>query len=190
MYFVSLLLKFNFVLVAQATNQGRIIKQWNRFSSNFGYGYPRRNTNIRNRASKQRIDMEDMVNRKEFNNYKHGNAEYELIVEGNHGDMVYKVSYDDDKTGYNDFNDNNENDYLKFLLDAPDNGNQYVININILPEVQTKPYHFTKRVKQAIVRPFQIERKRNYKPTIRKQPSWHNSLTHGSKRLIEKYYSC
>ena len=128
MYFVSLLLKFSFVFVAQATNQGRIIKQWDRFSPNFGYRYPSY-TNTRNRPSEQRIDMESIVDRKEFNNYKHGNEEYDLIVEGNHGDIMYKVSYDDDKTDYGDFNDENDNDYQKYLVNLSDGGDQYVINI-------------------------------------------------------------
>ena len=118
MYFLSLLLKLSLAFPTGATEQ---------------------DTNItsKNREREPRIGVENVIN-KVVNNSKnedmrHGNVHYEVIVEGDHGDKMYKISYDDDKTGYEDFNDEDENDYRKYLINLSDSGDQYVINIENLP---------------------------------------------------------
>ena len=118
MYFLSLLLKLSLAFPTGATEQ---------------------DTNItsKNREREPRIGVENEIN-KVVNNSKnedmrHGNVHYEVIVEGDHGDKMYKISYDDDKTGDEDFNDEDENDYRKYLVNLSDSGDQYVINIENLP---------------------------------------------------------
>ena len=118
MYFLSLLLKLSLAFPTGATEQ---------------------DTNItsKNTEREPRIGVENEIN-KVVNNSKnedmrHGNVHYEVIVEGDHGDKMYKISYDDDKTGDEDFNDEDENDYRKYLVNLSDSGDQYVINIENLP---------------------------------------------------------
>jgi len=115
MFFFSLILKLSLGFAAGTTEQDTV------------------NTTIMDRGNKPRIDiangMEKEVNNSKNKDTKQGNIEYKLVVEGKHGDKTYKISYDDDKTDYGDFNDENDNDYQKYLVNLSDSGDQYVINI-------------------------------------------------------------
>ena len=187
MYLVSLLLELGFIFVSQTTQNRRINKQWDTFSPNFGYRQPW-TTDMRNRGYKQSMGMKNRMDRNKFSNSKHGNAEYEVIVEGGHGDIMYRVSYDDDRNSYDDFNDNNDNDYKKFIVNNADSGNQYVININILPEVKATPSYFRNKQKQVPIDPPQIGKKIYSGPSIKMQPSLDNpEINHGLKTLIGDY---
>ena len=42
---------------------------------------------------------------------------------------TYRISYDDDKSGYEDFSDDLNNKYSKFLVNSSENGEEFVITL-------------------------------------------------------------
>jgi len=58
-----------------------------------------------------------------------GTAEYLLDVENENNEKTYRISYDDDKTGYEDFNDDSNKKYSKFLVNSSENGEEFVITL-------------------------------------------------------------
>jgi len=58
-----------------------------------------------------------------------GTAEYLLDVENENNGKTYRISYDDDKSGYEDFSDDLDNKYSKFLVNSSENGEEFVITL-------------------------------------------------------------
>merc|ERR1712142_1163280 len=61
--------------------------------------------------------------------YSEDTAEYLLDVENENNEKTYRISYDDDKTGYEDFNDDSNRKYSKVLVNSSENGEEFVITL-------------------------------------------------------------
>jgi len=112
MCFVLLLLKFRFVFV-----YGDADIQKNNLQA------------VSARFDIRKNGIKDNKSHEVFTVNNEDTVEYLLDVENENNEKTYRISYDDDKTGYEDFNDDSNKKYSKFLVNSSENGEEFVITL-------------------------------------------------------------